>query len=91
MLIIHFLKKYLTTLGRYILLMKRSLAIPDRMHMFVKRYTKDVAVRGRFDSDRALNFFLHWGCDLHSDEGKHRKSMDASLGGRIHDAGDHAS
>ena len=35
--------KYLNTLGRYIMLMGRSFARPERMRMFLKQYVKAVA------------------------------------------------
>ena len=40
------LYNYLTTFGSYLILMWRSLAIPDRMRMFFKRYTKEMAQLG---------------------------------------------
>ncbi len=46
MLITHLLKKYLTTLGRYLILMGRSFAIPDKMRMFMKRYVKEMSQLG---------------------------------------------
>ena len=38
--------KYLTTLGRYLLLMGRSFARPERMRMFLKRYVKEMSQLG---------------------------------------------
>ena len=38
--------KYLTTLGRYLLLMGRSFAQPERMRMFLKRYVKEMSQLG---------------------------------------------
>ena len=38
--------KYLTTLGRYILLMGRSFARPERMRMFLKQYAKEMSALG---------------------------------------------
>ena len=38
--------KYLNTLGRYILLMGRSFARPERMRMFLKQYTKEMSALG---------------------------------------------
>lgn len=40
------LYNYLTTFGSYLILMWRSLAIPDRMKMFFKRYTKEMSQLG---------------------------------------------
>ena len=40
------LYNYLTTFGTYLILMWRSLAIPDRMRMFFKRYTKEMSQLG---------------------------------------------
>ena len=40
------LYNYLTTVGSYLILMWRSLAIPDRMRMFFKRYTKEMSQLG---------------------------------------------
>ena len=46
MLILKLLHKYLTTFGRYLTLMGRSIAVPDRMRMFLKRYSKEMAQLG---------------------------------------------
>lgn len=40
------LYNYLTTFGSYLILMWRSLAIPDRVRMFFKRYTKEMSQLG---------------------------------------------
>ena len=46
MLILKLLHKYLTTFGRYLMLMGRSIVVPDRMRMFLKRYSKEMAQLG---------------------------------------------
>lgn len=46
MLVLKLLHKYLTTFGRYLILMGRSIAVPDRMRMFLKRYSKEMAQLG---------------------------------------------
>jgi len=38
--------KYLTAFGSYLLLMGRSLAVPERMRMFFKRYVKEMSQLG---------------------------------------------
>ncbi len=38
--------KYLTTLGRYLMLMGRSFARPERMRMFFKQYIKEMSALG---------------------------------------------
>ena len=38
--------KYLTTFGSYLLLMGRSIAVPERMRMFFKRYVKEMSQLG---------------------------------------------
>ena len=38
--------KWLTILGRYVMLMGRTLAIPERMRMFMKQYVKEMAQLG---------------------------------------------
>lgn len=38
--------KYLNTLGRYIMLMSRSFARPERMRMFLKQYVKEMSALG---------------------------------------------
>ncbi len=43
---IKILQKYLTALGRYMMLMGRSLALPDRMRMFWKQYVKEMSQLG---------------------------------------------
>ena len=40
------IEKWLTTAGRYTLLMKRALARPDRFRMFFKQYVKEMAQLG---------------------------------------------
>ena len=37
---------YLTTLGRYLMLMGRTFSRPERMRMFVKEYIKEMAQLG---------------------------------------------
>lgn len=46
MLVLKLLHKYLTTFGHYLMLMGRSIAVPDRMRMFLKRYSKEMAQLG---------------------------------------------
>lgn len=46
MFIIHLLHRYLTTLGTYIILIGRSVARPERMRMFLKRYVKEMSQLG---------------------------------------------
>ena len=46
MLIIKLLKKYLTTFGKYLILMGRSFSVPERMRMFAKRYIKEMSQLG---------------------------------------------
>lgn len=46
MLVLKLLHKYLTTFGRYLMLMGRSIAVPDCMRMFLKRYSKEMAQLG---------------------------------------------
>ncbi len=41
-----FIYKYLTILGRYIMLMGRTFARPERMRMFFKQYVKEMAQLG---------------------------------------------
>jgi phospholipid/cholesterol/gamma-HCH transport system permease protein len=41
-----FILNYLDILGRYVMLMWRALAIPDRWHMFWKQYVKEMASLG---------------------------------------------
>ena len=38
--------KYLNTFGRYLMLMGRSLARPERMRMFFKQYIKEMSSLG---------------------------------------------
>ncbi|MDR0895475.1 MAG: ABC transporter permease [Prevotellaceae bacterium] len=40
------MRKALRTFGRYILLMKRTFARPERMHMFFRQYVKEMAQLG---------------------------------------------
>ena len=41
-----FIQQQLTTLGRYIMLMGRSFARPERMRMFLKQYIKEMSSLG---------------------------------------------
>ena len=41
-----FIQQQLTTLGRYIMLMGRSFARPERMRMFLKQYIKEMSALG---------------------------------------------
>lgn len=41
-----FIMNYLTTLGRYLMLMGRAFSRPERMRMFVKEYIKEMAQLG---------------------------------------------
>ena len=41
-----FVYRYLNTLGKYLILMWRALAIPDRMRMFWKQYVKEMSALG---------------------------------------------
>lgn len=40
------IKKYLTTLGAYLILMGRAVARPERMRMFLKRYVAEMSALG---------------------------------------------
>ena len=40
------LLKFLVTFGRYLILMGRSFARPERMRMFMKRYIKEMSQLG---------------------------------------------
>ena len=40
------LQKWLTTLGRYVMLMGRTFSVPERMRMFWKQYVKEMAQLG---------------------------------------------
>ncbi len=46
MILTKLLHKYLTSLGKYVMLMGRSLALPDRMRMFWKQYVKEMSQLG---------------------------------------------
>ena len=41
-----FLHKYLTSFGKYLILMGRSIARPERMRMFMKQYVKEMSGLG---------------------------------------------
>ena len=41
-----FLHRYLTTFGRYLILMGRTFSVPERMRMFWKQYVKEMAQLG---------------------------------------------
>ena len=46
MLIIKLTYRYLTTFGRYLILMGRSFSRPERMRMFFKQYVKEMSQLG---------------------------------------------
>ena len=46
MLIFRLLRKNLTTFGEYLILMRRSFSMPERMRMFMKRYLKEMVQLG---------------------------------------------
>jgi phospholipid/cholesterol/gamma-HCH transport system permease protein len=46
MILIRLIQKWLTTFGRYIILMGRSFSRPERMRMFMKGYVKEMAQLG---------------------------------------------
>ena len=40
------IQRYLTTFGRYLMLMGRTFSVPERMRMFWKQYVKEMAQLG---------------------------------------------
>ena len=40
------LQKYLTSFGRYLVLMGRTFGRPDRLRMFMKQYVKEMSALG---------------------------------------------
>jgi phospholipid/cholesterol/gamma-HCH transport system permease protein len=46
MLLFRLLRKYLTTFGKYLILMGRAFSVPEKMRMFMKRYVKEMAQLG---------------------------------------------
>ena len=46
MLLLKLLHRYLTTFGRYLILMGRTFTRPERMRMFLKRYVKEMSQLG---------------------------------------------
>ncbi len=46
MIITRLLHKWLTTFGKYLILMGRSFSRPERMRMFMKRYVKEMSQLG---------------------------------------------
>ena len=81
MLIIKLLKKYLTTFGKYLILMGRSFSVPERMRMFAKRYIKEMSQLG-VDSIPIV---------LHTDEGEYPEPLDAALGVGLYHSRDYAA
>ena len=63
------IQKWLTTFGRYLILMGRTFSRPERMRMFFKQYVKEVLHRCRH---------------LHPDEAEHPEPLDAALGQWLH-------
>ena len=81
------IEKWLTTFGKYLILMGRSFSRPERMRMFLKQYIKEMSQLG-IDS---IGILLHWSSYLHPDEIEHSESMDATMGFRLHHPRNHAS
>ena len=46
MILLHLLKKYLTTFGSYLILMGRTFSRPERLRMFFKSYVKEMSQLG---------------------------------------------
>ena len=46
MLVLRLLTQYLTTFGKYLILMGRAFSIPERLRMFWKRYVKEMSQLG---------------------------------------------
>ena len=86
MLIARLLKRYLTTFGDYVMLMGRVFSRPERLRMFMKKYVKEMSQLG-VDS---IGIVLLIG-DLHTDEDKHFKSVDAAMDDRLRDARNHVA
>ena len=63
---IKLLHNWLTTLGRFIMLMGRTFSVPERFRMFWKQYVKEMAQLG-------VN-------SLYPDEAEYPESVDAPLG-----------
>ena len=67
----------ITTVGKYIMLMGRTFARPERMHMFFKQYLNEMVQLGVNSIGIVLLIFFHWCRNYHSNQIKHRKPVDA--------------
>ncbi len=76
--------KALKTVGRYIMLMGRTFARPERMRMFFNQYLNEMVQLGVNSIGIVLLIsFFHWCCNHHTNQVEHRKPVDASMDGRL--------
>ena len=75
--------KALKTVGRYIMLMGRTFARPERMRMFFRQYINEM---GQLDRHCVADFVLYRRCYHHTNQAEYRKPVYAALDGRLCDA-----
>ena len=83
------IEKWLTTFGRYVMLMGRTFSRPERLRMFFKQYVKEMAQLG-VDSIGIVLLISFFIGDLYPDETQYPEPLDAPLGERLHHPRDHA-
>ena len=76
------LHKWLTTFGRYLMLMGRTFSRPERMRMFLKQYVNEMAQLGI--NSIGIVLILHRCRHLYSDETQYPEPVDAPLGIGLH-------
>ena len=78
----------ITTVGKYIMLMGRTFARPERMHMFFKQYLNEMVQLGVNSIGIVLliSFFIGAVITI-----KHRKPVDAPFCGRLHHPRNHVA
>ena len=85
------IEKWLTTFGKYLILMGRSFSRPERMRMFLKQYIKEMSQLGVDSIGIVLLISFFIGAVIHPDETEHPESMDASMGFRVIPPRNHAA
>lgn len=77
--------KWLTTFGKYLILMGRSFSRPERLRMFLKQYVKEMSQLGVNSIGIVLliSFFIGAVICIQM-KLKHPKSLDAKMGIGLH-------
>ena len=83
--------KALKTVGRYIILMGRVFARPERMRMFFRQYVNELEQLGVNSIGIVLLISFFIGAVIHTDKVEHRESFHASMDSGICNPRNHAA